>query len=237
MNKIPTQPQAAGEQSPSGLLSLAAFEALVLLATLGLTTAVGATSRQMGVLTAPANALAAVAALTAALLVLVYPLWPGRLLDGANARSGFWLGVVRMAAEVAVVLAVATPFLCAAAVFSSESFWRVGAILTGLAGTAVAAMVYRFVHQRGSRGWRIAALVDAVVFVFGPLVVGYLALEFYDTSIGWGWLISPAALGRELALGGLAAGGENFWVGVVGYTMVSLAALLILWPILRKRAV
>jgi hypothetical protein len=236
MNKIPTQPQAAGDQTPSGLLSLAAWEALVLLATLVLTTVVGAISRQTGVLTAPGNALATVAALAAALVVLVYPLWPGRLLGGADARDGFWPWAARRAVEAAIVLAVAAPFLCAAAVFSGESFWRVGAILAGLAGTAVAAIVYRFVHQTGSRGWRIAALADAAAFVFGPLVVGYLVLEFYDTSIGWGWLISPAALGRELARGGLSAGSESFWVGVVGYTAVSLAALLILWPMMRKSA-
>jgi hypothetical protein len=239
MNNIPTKLPSAEAPAPRGLLSLAAWEALALLAALVLATAVGATSRQAGVLTAPGNALAAVAALAAAFVVLVYPLWPGRLLGGAKSlkKNGFWSWAARRVVEAAIVLAVATPFLCAAAVFAGESFWRVGAILAGLAGTAVAAVVYRFVHQTGSRAWRIVALADAAAFVFGPLVVGYLVLEFYDTSIGWGWLISPAALGRELALSGLAVGSESFWVGVVGYTAVSLAALVIMWPMMRKPAV
>jgi hypothetical protein len=232
MDTLPVQ----STRSPSGLLALAAFEALLLLAVLLLTTALGAISRQASVLTSPAGALPAVAASAAVFLVLIYPLWPSRLLGGADPleKNGFWSWAARRAAEAAIVLAVATPFLCAAAVFSGESFWRVGAILAGLAGTAVAAIVYRFVHLAGSRVWRIVALADAVAFVFGLLVVGYLVLEFYDTSIGWGWLISPAALGRELALGGLAAGGESFWVGLVGYTAISLAALALLRPPARK---
>jgi hypothetical protein len=236
MNKIPTNPPAVDSSSSSGLLTLAALEALALLAALLLTTVLGAISRQTSVLTTPASALPAVAAVTAIFLVLVYPLWPGRLLGGAESSEGFWPWAARRVAEAVLVLAVAAPFLCASAIFSCESFWRVGAILAGLAGTAVAALVYRFVHQTGSRNWRIAALADAVTFVFVPLIVGYLVLEFYDTSIGWGWLISPAALGRELALGGLAVGSGSFWVGVVGYTAVSLAALAIMWPLLRKPA-
>lgn len=236
MNKIPTHPPPADSPPSSGLLSLAALESLALLAALLLTTVLGAISRQTSVLTSPASALPAVAAVAAVFLVLVYPLWPGRLLGGSGQGDGFWLLAAKRVAEAALLLAVAAPFLCAAAIFSAESFWRVGAILAGLSGAAVAAIVYRFFHQAASPGWRIAALADAVIFIFGPLIVGYLALEFYDTSIGWGWLISPAALGRELALNGLSVGSESFWVGLVGYTAVSLVALAIMWPLLRKPA-
>ncbi len=236
MNHLLTKPQAADASAPSGLLSLAAFEALALLATLLLTTVLGAISRQASVLTSPANALPAVAVVAAVFLVLVYPLWPGRLLGGAELVESFWLWAARRVAEAALVLVVAAPFFSAAAIFSGESFGRVGAILAGLSGTAVAAIVYRFFHQGASPGWRLVALVDAVAFVFGPLIVGYLVLEFYDTSIGWGWLISSAALGRELSLNGLAVGSESFWVGVVGYTAVSLVALAVMWPLVRKPA-
>ncbi|NIA21309.1 MAG: hypothetical protein GWP05_04930 [Anaerolineaceae bacterium] len=225
-------PQKPQEAPPGGLLGLAAVGAVV--PTLALLVAVF--SPGTSTVNLPADALPLTVVSLAAVLLLVYPLWPGTLLGRGDPVNRFWPWLPVRLAEVALLLAVALPAILVAAVLSGVPLWRIGEVLIGLIGTASAAVTYRFVHQAGSPRLRALAIPDLMIFLFGPLVAGYLVLESSGHSIGWLWLISPLALARSLAVDGLAVGGANFYVGLVGYTAVSAGVLLLVrWLVRRYR--
>lgn len=231
------KPRPAGKADaspPGGLLSLVAWTAVVFLATLSLTVFAARISQKTSLLTVPAQALPVLAVVVAAWLILGYPVWPGALLGQADPRGGFWRWLLLRLAEVGIVLGVALPFLLAAAVFSGQPLTRAAEVPLGLAGTALAAVAYRLVHQALGDRLRALALIDAGTFLFAPLVVGYVLLDFYHVSIGWCWLISPLALGRELSLGGLPVGGTAFLIGTVGYVAVAALGLWLLHWLVRR---
>jgi hypothetical protein len=232
-SKFPSRSDLPQVPEPRRLLALAACIALTLLGVVLLFSMVATVSLQATTLTSPANALAGVAVAVALLLVLVYPLWPGTLLGG-DPVTGFRRWVWLRLAETALLLAVSLPFLRAAAILSGESFGRVGWILLGLSGTAVVGVLYRFAHQAGSLRLRGVALFDTLVLVFGPLVVGYFAEEFCHFPIAWGWLISPLALAREVALNGLTFQSAAFLIGVLGYIVASVIGLAVARPLARR---
>jgi hypothetical protein len=117
--------------------------------------------------------------------------------------------------------------------FSQLSVWRAFEVLIGLLGVAVVALAYRLVHQTCSEAFRAAILADAMLLLFGPLVVGYLLLDFLAVNMGWWWLISPPALAVRLALDGLTWPGVL--VGLVGYSAVSVAAMPLVLGLTRRR--
>ncbi|HOI54032.1 MAG TPA: hypothetical protein PLP01_02165 [Phycisphaerae bacterium] len=218
----PSQPREA-----DGLFGLATVFALTLAALLLAATFLADVSRQASVLTSPSNALAIVAAAWAFLILVVYPMWPGTLLGDGDpaARFGPWL--LRRAGEVLMLTLVASPVFLAAAIFAGEPLVRLAHVLVGLVGTALAAVVYRLIHRACAPAWHGISVMDLMLWLFGPVVFGYLVLEHSGRSIGWGWLVSPPALARSLAVDGLAVGDVRFWVGLVGYGAVGLTALML----------
>lgn len=225
----PAKPDRSDEE-PSRLLGLAAWTAALLLAALVMTVLLQLVSREATILTARAHAIHAVAVVAAMWLVLAYPLWPGTLLGDGDAVDDFWHWLGARLVEVGLILGVAVPLLLVAAVLSGVSLWRAVEVAVGLSGTAAVAVAYRLVHKGCSDRFRALALMDALLFVFGPLVVGYLLLEFYHIDIGWCWLISPAALAREIAGHGLAFRSWSALIGIAGYTAVAALALALLRP-------
>jgi len=219
-----------GESPRRGLLSLMAAVAIVLT----LVVLAAAFSPGTSMVTLPQDALPLTAVMLAALLLLAYPLWPQTLLGRGDPVNRLWPWLLLRLAEAALVLAVSLPALLVAAILSGASLWRVAEVLVGLIGTASAAIAYRFVHQAGSARMRALAIPDVMGFLFGPLVVGYLVLESSGRSISWGWLISPLALARSLALDGMAIGGAAFLVGLIGYTAVSAGGLLLVHRLSRR---
>ena len=213
------------------VVSLAAWTAVVLLAALSLTVFVEPVSRDPSMLTVPAHSLPVVAVAAAVWLMVGYPIWPGVLLGEGDPLEGFWRWLVLRLVEVGIVLAVALPVLLAAAVFSGAPLARAGELLAGLSGTAAVAVAYRLVHQCCGVRFRALALLDALALVFVPLLVGYLLLEFYEISMGWCWLISPAGLAHGIAFNGLSA--AAILVGVVGYVAVAVVAVLLVRPMGR----
>lgn len=218
---------------PRRLLSLLAATAVVLAATATLTILGESVSSQKSILTAPENSFRAVAVVLAAWLLLAYPLWPGLLLGGPAPLEKLcpWLGL--RVAEIVLVMLVAAPLLVTATLFSHLPLVRLAETLAGLAGVALVAVVYRLVHQTCRTGFRAVTLLDAMLFLFGPLVVGYLLLEFYDFSIGWCWLISPLALAVDVSTDGLSWSGPNVLVGLVGYSALSVVAIWLVLPFAR----
>jgi len=224
-------PSSEPQESPSrGLLSLLAVVAIVLtLAVLAAAFSPGTSKVAL-----PADALPLTAVPLAALLLLAYPLWPGALLGRGDPINRLWRWLALRLAEVTLVLAVSLPALLVAAILSGAPLGRVAEVLVGLIGIASAAIAYRFVHQAGSARLRVLAIPDVMAFLFGPLVVGYLVLESSGRSISWGWLISPLALARALAVDGMAIGSANFYVGLIGYTAVSAGGLLLVHRLSRR---
>ena len=135
---------------------------------------------------------------------------------------------------MALLLAVAVPFLLAAAVFSGVPLTRAAELLGGLSGTAAGAVAYRLIHLTCSDRLRALALLDVVGFLFVPVVIGYLLLEFYGVSIGWCWLISPLALAREVSCSGLPLRSAAFFVGVVAIPLLAALTVLAVLPLARR---
>jgi len=212
-----------------------AWTAVVLLVPVLLAVLGGFVSRETSMLTAPRHAFAAVAVVAAAWLLIAYPLWPGTLLGHVDPLSRFWAWLGLRLAEAAVVLAVAAVFLLAAAVFSGVPLTRAAELVGGLSGTAAGAVVYRLVHESCGDRLRALAVLDVLGFLFGPLVVGYLLLEFAGVSMGWCWLISPLALAWEVSGRGLPLWGAAFLVGVVAYGLLAALTVLVVLSLARRR--
>jgi len=234
-----TKPHPPGSASADALpaerfLSLVAWTAAVLLVPLLLAVLGGLVSRETSMLTAPGHAFAAVAVVAAAWLLIAYPLWPGTLLGRVDPLSRFWAWLGLRLAEAAVLLAVAAVFLMAAAVFSGVPLTRAVELVAGLSGTAAGAVAYRLVHQSCSDRLRALAVLDVLGFLFGPLVVGYLLLEFAGVSMGWCWLISPLALAREVSRSGLPLWSASFLVGVVALPVLAALTVLVVLPVARR---
>ncbi len=224
-------PSDEPQELPSrGLLSLMVAVAIVLT----LVVLAAALSPGTSMVTLPQDALPLTAVPLAVLLLLVYPLWPGTLLGRGDPINRLWPWLALRVAEVTLLLAVSLPALLVATILSGAPLWRVAELLIGLIGIASVAIAYRFVHQAGSAGLRALAVPDVMMFLFGPLVVGYLVLESGGRSISWGWLISPLALARALAIDGMAIGGAAFFVGLIGYTAVSAGGLLLVHRLSRR---
>jgi lysylphosphatidylglycerol synthetase-like protein (DUF2156 family) len=237
---MPAQPIQSSEpkrdgpaESPSRLLSFCLLTALVLGAALALTTLGERVSTQVSILTSPENALPVVAAVLAVWLLLAYPLWPGSLLGRGKPLERFGPWLLLRAAEVGILMAIALPVLLVAAVFSRLPLHHAVQLVPGLLGTAAAAIAYRLVHQTCREGFRSVALVDAMLFLFAPIVVGYVVLEFYATSISWGWLISPLALACHVSVSGLDPLGANALIGIVGYGALSALGFALVLPFAR----
>ena len=232
----PHAPRSAPADAPppERFLSLVAWTAAVLLVPLLLAVLAGLVSRESSMLTVPRHAFAAVAVVAAAWLLLAYPLWPGTLLGDVDPLSRFWPWLGLRLAEAAVLLAVAAVFLLAAAVFSGVPLTRAAEFVAGLSGTAAGAVAYRLVHRSCGGRLRALAVLDVLGFLFGPLVVGYLLLEFSEVSMGWCWLISPLALAREVSLRGLPLWSASFFVGVVGYGVLAALTFLLILPVARR---
>lgn len=218
-------------ESPSRLLSFCLLTALVLGAALALTTLGERVSTQASILTSPDNALPVVAAVLVLWLLLAYPLWPGSLLGRGAPLERFGPWLLWRAAEVGILMAVALPLLLVAAVFSRLPLYRAVQLVPGLLGTAAVAIVYRLVHQTCREGFRSVALIDAMLFLFGPIVVGYVVLEFYAASISWGWLISPLALACRLSQRGVDPLGAL--IGIVSYGALSALGVALVLPFAR----
>lgn len=218
------------EEGRSRLLGLAVWTAALLLAALVLTVLLQLVSRETSLLTARAHAIHVLAVVAAVWILLAYPIWPGTLLGDIDAVDDFWHWLAARVVEVSLVLCVAVPFLLVATVLSGVPLWRVLDLVIGLSGTAAVAVAYRLVHRACSDRFRALALMDAALFVLGPLVVGYLLLEFYRINIGWCWLISPAALAHEVADDGLPLRSWSALIGIAGYTVIAALALALLRP-------
>ncbi|MBN2584742.1 MAG: hypothetical protein JXL80_16890 [Planctomycetes bacterium] len=215
---------------------MAAVCVVVLAAVLLVATLLASVSRQASVLTSPVNALAAVAATWTVLLLVLYPMWPGTLLGEGDPVERFGRWLLLRAAEVLLLAFVASPVLLAAAIFAGQPLLRVAQVFLGLAGAGLAAIAYRLAYRACDAPWQGAALMDVMLFLFGPLVLGYLVLENSGSSIGWAWLISPLALARAVSFEGLTFADASFWVGLVGYSAVSVPALVLLrWLAARHR--
>ncbi len=220
---------AKDQPAPSRLLSFLAFTAIVLAAPVALTVLGDGLSTQRSILTAPENSLSALIVVLVAWLLLGYPLWPGKLLGGPSGLDAFWPWLGLRVAEIGLLLAVATPALILSAMFSMQPTGRLLEVLVGLVGVAALAITYRLAHQTCGTGLRVVALLDAVLLLFAPIVIGYLVLEFCGMSIGWCWEISPLVLTMDVA-------GRGFdWTGTsgiisLGYLAVSAVAAPLVLP-------
>jgi hypothetical protein len=228
VSHCPPAPSKSPQRDKSdGLFGLAAVFVLTLTVLLLAATFLADFSRKASVLTSPSNALAIVAVGWTFLTVVVYPIWPGTLLGDADPTNQFAVWMLQRAGEVLMLALVASPVFLAAAIFAGQPLTRVAQVLVGLLGTMLAAVVYRLIHRACAPAWHGISVVDLMLWLFGPVVFGYLVLEHSGRSIGWGWLVSPPALARSLAVDGLAVGDVRFWVGLVGYGAVGLAALVL----------
>lgn len=230
---LPDRKSTREAAPPRRLLSLLVVTAGLLAATAALTVLGESLSTQKSILTAPENSFRAVAVVLAAWLLLAYPLWPGTILAGPEPLVKFWPWLGLRLAEVALILLVAAPVLVTATLFSHLPLVRVAETLAGLAGVGLTAIAYRLVHQTCRTGLRSLTLLDTMLLLFGPLVVGYLMLEFYNLSIGWCWLISPLVLASDVSAGGLDWSGANVLVGLVGYSGLAAVAIYLVLPFAR----
>jgi hypothetical protein len=228
LQSLPHAP-AKDQPAPSRLLSFLAVTAVALAAPVALTVLGDALSSPRSILTAPENSLSALAVVLAGWLLLAYPLWPGSLLGGPSALDRFWPWLGLRAAEVGLILAVATPALVLSATFSMQPVSRIAEMLVSLAGVAAMAITYRLVHQTCSTGLRVVALLDAMLLLFAPIMIGYLMLEFCGMSIGWCWRISPLVLGLDVSGGGLNWTGTNMLI-ILASTALSAAAVPLVLP-------
>lgn len=227
--------QTAAGRRPARLLALAAWTAIVMLAATGLTVGGELWSRRATMLTTPAHALPVQSVVLAAWLLLGYPLRPGALLGQGDALERYWAWLGLRLGEVALVLVVAAPFLVAGSIFSGVPLWRVAWIVAGLLGSVLVAICYRMIHETLGPRVRALALLDALVFTLGPLVVGYLLLEFYGIDMGRWWLVSPLALAHQMATTGLADWPAVVLIGGAGYGGVAAVAMAAVRPLIRRR--
>ena len=174
----------------------------------------------------------ALVSVTIAAAFFIFTAWPFWLALGGSDKSSLARALARALLELAILLALACPFLMAASTVAQVGVRRLGVVFAFLAGVGVFAIGIRMLWLRigpASGRWLLMVLLAIAA---GPPVVDYLLREILDVSVPLAASVGPLGRAYLCASDGLP---DSLWLGVLHlgiYPAVGLihTLVMVLWP-------